>query len=56
MVFVSKGSDRVRRLFTRVMDQPKATTLAKTEGAYGPFFSPDGEWVGFFAEGRLKKT
>jgi serine/threonine-protein kinase len=29
--------------------------LAKTNGAYAPFFSPDGQWVGFFAGGKLKK-
>jgi serine/threonine-protein kinase len=26
-----------------------------TQGAYAPFFSPDGGWVGFFAGGKLKK-
>ncbi len=26
-----------------------------SEGAYGPFFSPDGQWIGFFADGKLKK-
>ena len=25
------------------------------ENAHGPFFSPEGEWIGFFAEGKLKK-
>jgi serine/threonine-protein kinase len=30
--------------------------LSGTEGAYAPFFSPDGEWAGFFAGGKLKKT
>src|SRR5262249_54450557 len=30
--------------------------LPGTESAYLPFFSPDGQWVGFFAEGKLKKT
>jgi serine/threonine-protein kinase len=56
LVFVSKGQDGVARLFSRGLKQPKATMLAKTEGAYGPFFSPDGQWVGFFAGGKLKKT
>ena len=28
----------------------------RTEGADAPFFSPDGEWVGFFAAGKLKKV
>jgi serine/threonine-protein kinase len=56
MVFVSEGSDGVRRLFTRLLDQAKATLLVKTEGAFEPFFSPDGESVGFFAQGKLKRT
>jgi Tol biopolymer transport system component len=50
MVYVSQG-----KLFTRKLDQPKATELAGTEGAFAPFFSPDGRWVAFFAETKLKK-
>ena len=30
--------------------------LAMTEGAFLPFFSPDGRWVAFFAGDELKKT
>jgi serine/threonine-protein kinase len=56
IVFVSEGPDRTRRLYTRLLDQPKAIELAKTEGAYEPFFSPDAQWVGFYAQGKLKKT
>jgi serine/threonine protein kinase/Tol biopolymer transport system component len=56
LVFVSQGSDGTHRLFTRRLDQPKAAQLAGTEGAYAPFFSPDGQSVGFFAGGKLKKT
>jgi Tol biopolymer transport system component/predicted Ser/Thr protein kinase len=44
------------RLFTRRLDQPKATELAGTQGAYEPFFSPDGQWVAFFADNKLKKV
>ena len=29
--------------------------LPGTEGAYAPFFSPDGQWVALFAQGKLKK-
>ena len=48
---------RIRlRLFTRNLNQPEAVPLLKTEDAYAPFFSPDGQWVGFFADGKLKKT
>jgi serine/threonine-protein kinase len=50
LVYVSQS-----RLFTRRLDQPAATALAGTDGAYAPFFSPDGQWVAFFAGGSLKK-
>ena len=50
MVYVSQG-----RLFTRRLDQPNATELAGTQGAFAPFFSPDGQWVAFFTAGKLQK-
>jgi serine/threonine-protein kinase len=56
VAFVSAGSDGKSHLSTRPMDQPKVAELANTEGAYGPFFSPDGQWLGFFAQGKLKKV
>ena len=42
-------------LFTRRLDQPSATELAITAGATSPFFSPDGQWIGFVAGGKLRK-
>jgi serine/threonine-protein kinase len=50
----SAGSSTVR-LATRLLDQSKATVLAGTEGAEDPFFSPDSQWIGFFAEAKMKK-
>ena len=50
LVFVSGG-----RLFTRRLDQPTATELSGTQGASQPFFSPDGQWVGFGALGKVHK-
>jgi serine/threonine-protein kinase len=44
------------KLFTRRLDQAEATELAETVGARDPFFSPDGQWVGFFARGTLNKV
>jgi serine/threonine-protein kinase len=55
LVFVSRGSDGLSRLFSRRLDEPEAVPLKGTEGGYAPFFSPDGRWVGFFAPGKLKK-
>jgi len=43
------------RLFTRKLDQPGATELQITAGATSPFFSPDGQWIGFVASGKLRK-
>jgi serine/threonine-protein kinase len=43
------------QLFLRRMDQSEATLLKGTEDGDEPFFSPDGQWVGFFAYGKLKK-
>ena len=56
IVFVSQDQSGVSRLFHRRLDQPRAALLSGTEGATEPFFSPDGQWVGFFAGGKLKKT
>jgi serine/threonine-protein kinase len=56
LVFVSQGQDGIPRLFTRRLDEPRAVQISGTQGADAPFFSPDGQWVGFFAQGKLKKT
>jgi serine/threonine-protein kinase len=44
------------RLYLRPMDRFEATPIAGTEGAEGPFFSPDGQWIGFVADHKLKKV
>lgn len=46
----------VRRLYVRAFDNPDAESIPGTEGASIPFFSPDGRWFGFFAQGKLKKV
>jgi serine/threonine protein kinase/Tol biopolymer transport system component len=54
---VISGSDgKGDRLYKRALDQAEATPLPGTEGAIGPFFSPDGAWVGFTADRRLKRV
>ncbi len=45
-----------QQLYLRAMDGLEATPIPGTEGAVEPFFSPDGQWVGFFASGALKKV
>lgn len=43
------------RLATRRLDETQLTILPGTAGAASPFFSPDGQWIAFFAQGKLKK-
>jgi len=45
-----------RQLYRREMNRGHATPIDGTEGASDPFFSPDGQWVGFVAAGGLKKV
>ena len=54
-MYVASTTGGPPRLFTRRLDQPKATELPGTTGANGPFFSPDGQWVGFVAGGKYNK-
>jgi Tol biopolymer transport system component len=55
LALVATGSDQKQRIYIRSLDQLQATVLSGTENARDPFFSPDGQWLGFFAEGKLKK-
>ena len=43
------------RLYVRRLDELEARDLPGTLGARQPFFSPDGQWIGFFAENALQK-
>jgi serine/threonine-protein kinase len=55
LVFPARGPDGKGRLATRLLDQPVANLLPGTEDGTEPFFSPDGHWIGFFADAQLKK-
>ena len=45
-----------RHIYTRDIDQFASTVLAGTDGASSPFFSPDGQWIGYIANGKLRKV
>ena len=55
IVYVA-GTEGNAKLYFRSLDQNEGTALSGTEGAFNPFFSPDGERVAFFAQGSLKKV
>jgi len=53
MAFVGCGESC--QLYLRERSEIVARPLPGTEGAGGPFFSTDGRWMGFAAQGKLKK-
>jgi Tol biopolymer transport system component len=42
-------------LFVRRLSEAAPRLLDGTEGCQSPFFSPDGQWIAFFAESKLRK-
>jgi predicted Ser/Thr protein kinase len=56
IVYVAQATNGVSRLLTRPLESEQAGELSGTEGAFSPFFSPDGKWLAFFVRGALKKT
>lgn len=50
LVFPARGPDGKQQLATQLLDQAEPTMLSGTEGGSNPFFSPDGQWIGFFAD------
>jgi eukaryotic-like serine/threonine-protein kinase len=55
LVFPIQNAGGTQMLATRLLDETKSAALTGTEGGRDPFFSPDGKWIGFFADGKLKK-
>ncbi|MEO8380012.1 MAG: protein kinase, partial [Acidobacteriota bacterium] len=43
-------------LYLRRLDSFALTKIAGTEGASGPFWSSDGQWIGFSSAGKMRKT
>lgn len=56
LVVAWSACDTSCRLYMRNIDRLDPQPVAGTEDASGPFFSPDGRWIGFFANGKLRKV
>ena len=56
LVYVGRGAAGGHRLYVRELARFEATPIPGTDGGEGPFFSPDGQWVGFGADKQLKKV
>ena len=54
LVFVAADARGVTSLWVRKFEELEATRVDGTEGGAGPFWSPDGQSLGFFASGQLR--
>ena len=54
VVYAAEEGGRLQ-LYRRALDRFENERIPNTEGAHNPFFSPDSQWVGFFADGMLRK-
>ncbi|PYU28103.1 MAG: hypothetical protein DMG32_03690 [Acidobacteria bacterium] len=56
LVYAAGSNNITTQLYIRAMDGLEARPVPGTEGGHNPFFSPDGQWVGFNVPGKLKKV
>lgn len=54
LVYISQGASGEKLLYLRRLNEPETVPIPGTEGATGPFFSSDGDRIGFFSDGALK--
>ena len=55
LAFVAAAADGTRHLWLRTLTSDEEQQLPGTDDASSPFWSPDNQWIGFFAGGSLKK-
>jgi eukaryotic-like serine/threonine-protein kinase len=56
IVFCAAAEGERPSVWRRPLNDITAQRVPGTEDAQDPFWSPDGRWIGFFAEGKLKKV
>jgi eukaryotic-like serine/threonine-protein kinase len=55
IVFLAHGPNSPKALWVRALDSFTAQRLEGTEGAFDPFWSPDGRSIGFFTTEKLNR-
>ena len=55
LAFVARQGDR-QQLYVRALGEGEARPLPGTEGADNPFFSPDGQALGFWSAGAIRRV
>jgi Tol biopolymer transport system component len=55
LAFVANNNDGSQQIWVRNLGEMTARAIPETRGASYPFWSPDGQYLAFFADGKLKK-
>ncbi len=50
------AEDGQSQLYLRSLNGFNSIPISGTNNAQAPFFSPDGQWIGFLADGKIKKV
>ena len=53
---IALGDEEGTRLFIKRMDRMELEEISGTNGASSPVFSPDGQWIAFLADKKVKKV
>ena len=56
VAYVTQQGTEDSQLYLRDLNSFEARAVGGSSGAKQPFFSPDGKWVAFFAQGQLQKA
>jgi len=56
VAYVAQQGSEDAQLYLRGLDSFDTRVVTGSSGARQPFFSPDGKWVAFFANGQLQKA
>ncbi|MGH7512807.1 MAG: protein kinase domain-containing protein [Gemmatimonadales bacterium] len=56
IAFIAQPPGAPSRLMVRERGELESRLIEGTEGADGPFFSPDGRWIGYMAQAKLYKV
>jgi hypothetical protein len=56
IAFIASPPGQRTRVWIRTIDDMEVRAVPGTDGAQGPFWSPDGTWIGFFADGKMQRV
>ena len=56
LAYVGPPREGMSQIWLRDWSELDAKPVAGTEDGRAPFFSPDGKWIGFIADGKVKKV